>query len=474
MNTSPLTKLSCLVVLFAILGLSSVAGAQTVGADDYEAPDDGLPGEATTAPPTAQPDQAAVHTDDDTRPPMPDQQPELSEGERTVSVQLSHATKEDIELGDLPVVLLAVRPPGLLQPDNFTQVISSWNAVTDDEGIARFENLPDDLARQGLQLQASTSFGGLAFESEITQPADDIQIALPLYDRTHQLPPIRITKKRVIISPWEEYLVVDQFWTFEIDGDYAFDIDAASDPALERGLPLRLPLQAEGISFAGPGDHQIVNNIVYWSSTLQPDRPVTIQMRFSKSARSSSYTFEQLMHYPVDEVQLLAPIDTPFERIPRLDDLVLRAPGFDVGSDPAAIGLPTNQDYLVASNHSVERGESYTFRVEGLPFSRPFGGWIALFAGLFGILFIAAYGRREWKLLKGSHSKKEMLDALEQRREAVIDELAVLKSALEETEDVDHIFDLEEEQILLRQRLALILRKIDELNAAESTSSQAA
>ncbi len=474
MKTSSANFRWIIISSLSLLLLSSVAHAQTVGADDYEAPDDALPGEATTAPPTVQPDQSAVHATDEQVPPPTGAPPELSEGDRSVSVKLSHATVDDTDLSGLPVVLHAVRAPGPLQPDNFARTISSWNATTDEQGMARFDGLPDGLARQGLHLQASTSFGGLSFDSDFIQPSDDLRIELQLFDRTHQLPPIRVTQKRLLISPWEEYLVVDQFWTFQVDGDHAFDISSASNPNLERGLPIRLPIQAEGISFAGPGDHQIVNNMVYWSGVLQPNRPVTVQMRFSISVRSSSLTYEQEMDYPVDELQVLAPIDTPFERIPRLDDLVLRAPGFDVGSDPSAVGLSTNQDYLVAHNHSVDRGQSYTFRVEGLPFSRPLGGWIALFGGLLGLLFVAAYGRRESRRLDNTHGKKEMLDALQRRREEVLDELAQIQGVLEEIDDVDQAFELEEQELLLRQRLALILRKIDDLQSLDSSASSAA
>lgn len=470
----PFFRSIILLVALALLSLPGVVYAQTVGSDDYEAPDDSLPGEANVAPPV---DDAAVHPSADERQPAATTDAELSDGDRSATIRVVHGADEDVDLAGLPVVLNAVRPPGLVQPDNFRQVISSWNAVTDENGIARFDNLPDGLSAQGLALQASTTFGGLSFDSDYTEATDAVDIDLAVFDRTHKLPPVRLSRKRVIISPWEEFLVVDQFWTIEVDGDHAFDIGTATDASLQRGLPLRLPIQAEGISFAGPGDEEIINNVIYWTGVLQPGQAVTFQIRFSESVRSSSYTFNQQMQYPVDEVQILVPIDTNFERISRLEDLTLRAPGFDVGSDPSVAGLPAQRDYLVASGRSVEAGETYSYRVEGLPFTRPLGGWIALIGGLLAAFFIAFYGRREYREFRDSQSQDDVLDALKHRRDAVVDELAEIELALsefDETDDNDDILELEEEQTLLRQRLALILRKINDVESGDSPSSQAA
>lgn len=456
-----------------LLNVANSAVAQTVGSEEYEAPEDTLPGESGVAPPTTEPDGAGVHGSE-TRPGAA-APAELSDGDRSASVRLHHGSDDHTQFSDHPVVLHAVRPPGPLQPDSHRQTISSWNAVTDDDGVAKFTDLPDNLRRHGLQLQASTTFGGLSFDSELIVPTDEaVDIDLTVFDRTHELPPIRLSKKRVLISPWEEYLVFDQFWTLQIDGEHAFDVSASSDSFVERGLPLRLPFAAEGISVAGPGSHEIINNIVYWDGVLQPNRDITIQIRFSKSVRTSSFVFDQQMDYPVDEIELLAPIDTQFERISRLDDLTLRAPGFEVGTDPAAVGLPSTRDYLIAHGHSVDADESYTFRVDGLPFSRPLGGWISLFGGLLAFLFIIYYGRREYRNFHDSRSRREILDALHRRRDAVVDELAEIERALGQTDDPDETFELEEEQILLRQRLALILGKIDDLDSEDPSSSEAA
>ena len=457
------TSISAVLLTIAALMLCSTgASAQTVGSDDYEPPADARPGDATVQPPPV--DDSGVHSSQNTQAPPP--QMEIGEGNRTATVHLHHGADEDVDVSGIAIALHAVRPPGPMQPDHFRQVHATWSAITGDDGIAHFEDLPENLRSRGLFLQASATYGGLSFDSDYVAPEDSATLRLDVYDRTHRLPPIALTKKRLLITPWEEYLIFDQFWTFRIDGDRAFDIADSDDPALARGLPLRLPYTAEGISVAAPGEHEIINNIVYWKGVLTPGTTVTLQVRFSMSVRSSSFTFEQPMHYSVDDVQVLVPIDTQFERVTRLENLTLRAPGFaEVGTDPGVLGLSTPRDYLVAHGRSVPRGESYQLRIEGLPFSRPFGGWIALFGGILGFLFIVFYGRREYRAFRATQSQGELLKSLHDHRDQLFDELAELERELEACEDEEDLLDLEEEKILIRQRLALVLRKISDLES---------
>lgn len=458
----------------AALAVPADLSAQAAGAggpDDFQAGDDEMPGEAGTAPPTASPDadgQPEVHPGDQPAAARPAQQRDIADGDQSVTIRLTHA-HDDVDLGGSPVILEAVRPPGPLQPDSFEQVVDSWEATADDDGLARFDDLPDRLGDQNLSLRASTTFGGISFESDFFEPRSRSEVDLQVFDQTHDFPGIRVTDKRVLVSPYEEYMIVDQFWTIELEGDHAYDISAS--PAFERGVPLRLPYTAEGISTQGPGDHEIVENFVYFDGVLKPGEPITLQIRFSKSVRTSEFTFEQEVDYPVDDLSILASVDTDFEKVPRLDDLVLRAPNFDVGDDPTAAGLPphTSRDFLVATDRSLEADESYTFRLEGLPFSRPTGAWIALIGGILAALFVVAYGRREQLQMRQAANDDQALEALEQRREELLDELAAVERHLASTDDEDEQLDLEEERMMLRQRLALIMRKIDDIASGDDS-----
>lgn len=460
------------IIATAAVSIPGAAFAQVVGADDYEAPADDAPGEASPAPPT---EGAGVHPDGQAPAPAPAQRPRLSEGDHTVYVQVSHGADDELDLSGQPVLLEAVQPSGPLRPDGHERVINSWEAVTDGDGIARFDDLPDELTDRRLQLRASTTFGGIDFQSQLQQTgADGAIVELNVFDQAHSYPGVRLSRKRVLVSPWEEYLIFDQFWTLQLEGDQAFDTSVASE--FERGLPLRLPYTAEGISVAGVGDSQVIDNIVYWNGVLQPDRPVTIQIRFSMEARHSEFTFEHPMNYPVDNIDVLATVDTNFDKMPRLNDLTLRAPGFEVGDDPTAAGLPphTTLDFLVATGHSVDRGESYAFRLEGLPFGRPLGAWIALFGGILAALLAAFYGRREYLNMRDANNG-DALEGLEAQRDDLIDELAEIEHDIEQAGTEQEKLDFEEERMLVRQRLALILGKIDDLtDDSDTTDADAA
>lgn len=467
-------------LVFALsLSVPAIASAQTMGADDFEAPDEGTaPGEAGAAPPTTGGEaQPQVHPGEEAAP-APTIDRELEAGTSSAVVDVSHAAADDVDLSGRIVLLEALQPPGPLQPDgdNFERVVDSWQAETDESGVAHFHDLPDDLSANRLMLRASVDYGGISFDSGFIQPDSQTRITLDVYDRAHEYPGVRVQRKRVLISPWEDYLIFDQFWTLEIEGNRAFNISDSTDPALEDGLPIRLPYRAEGISVSGPGQHEVVDNIVFWNGTLRPNQPMTLQIRFSKSAHSSDFTFEQSVQYPIDNLDILATIDTDFNKVPRLDDLALQAPGFEVSNDPTDAGLPahTTRDFLVATGRSVERGESYRLRLDGLPFTRPVGAWIALGAGVLAALFLALYGRREYRRVHQKRDDESILRALQERRDNLIDELAELEELIDDTYDDDDIIDLEQEELLLRQQLQLVLRKIDELQSDDDVTDAAA
>lgn len=486
MSHSFRTVMLRLIVAFAVVHLPATAAAQTMGADDFEPPEDELPGEPTTAPPTSPADgeasspgadgQTGVH-DASTAPSAPTPgADQLPAGDHTTSVRVVHATDPDVDLSGKPVMLEAIRPAGPLQPDSHEQTVASWDGITDSDGIAHFDALPDDLRQWGLQLRASTSYGGLSFDSPAHAPGEGSPVELTVFERAHTLPYLRLSRKRVLVSPWEEYLIFDQFWTLEIDGDRAFDVSSATDPALERGLPLRLPYTAEGISAAGPGDFQIVDNVVYWTGVLQPNQPVTLQVRFSHSVRSSQFIFQHPMQYDVDDIQVLAAVDTDFQKVSRLEDLALVPPDdseFVTGTDPSVVGLHAERDYLVAHGHSIDAGESYHLRFDGLPFGRPVGAWVAVVGGLLAALFIAAYARREYHQLTeaGDEQRRQALDALRAKKEDLLDELVEVERRLQHVEDdSDRAIDLEHQRTLIRRQLALVWSEIDELQGDDASS----
>lgn len=475
---TPLRILS-LPLLLCLLLTASPAAAQVMGADDFEDPSGDTPGDASPAPPT---DPDAVHGGDMAPAPEAEAETDLPDGDRQLTVRVHHASDEDARFDNHLVTLRALRRAGPLQPDSHHQVVDSWDALTDDQGVATFEDLPNDLDRRGLYLQATTDAsvrgGTTSFETPLYRPTN--QIDFPIYDRTDRYPGLRVAHKRVLVSPWEEYLVIDQFWTLQLEGDHYFDVTDSDDPALERGIPLRLPFSAEGISAAGPGDFDVINNIVYWRGSLQPNHPVTVQIRYSMEARQSSLTVEHPMQYSVDEIEILAPLETQFEKVPYLEDLSLSAPGFEnFSTNPNDVGVHSNTDFLIAYGRSLDRDTddlTYEFTVDGLPFGRPLGAWIALFGGLIFAVFLFFFGRREYRAFQAQKSRQEVLKALKARKESLIEELAELQQRIDGTDDPELLFDLEDRQTLLRQRLTLVMSKTEALEeeSAQESSAQAA
>lgn len=452
-------------IQITLLSLCLGAFGSSVSAQDLYPPEveqDGRPGEALRAP-TA--DQSGtldrVVATDEPVPVLPSTD-QADQETWPIIVHVRHGAAEDEDLSGLPVILHALRRRGPFESGTPAPA-RSWTSITDRHGRATF-HVDVATASSGLLLQAHVTYGGVSFQSSELRPARELQIPATVYDLGHDLSGLRITQKRVVVEPWEEYLIFSQFWTFVLEGDQAVDIALSPDPALERGLALRLPVQAEGIHFSGPGDHEVINNLVFWTGVLQPNQPVHFQIRFSKSVRGSELTHRQVMEFPVDEVQVIAPLQTQYQKMPRLDDLVLIAPGFEVSSDASHLGLRTDMDFLVATGRTLEAGEAYTFRVGGLPFRRPTGGWLSLLGGLLGAIIILLFGRKEFLNLKADRTKEKLLSALKIQKEEFLAELRQIKEDLKGEElDEEFVLQLEDEEALLRERLALILRRIRDL-----------
>lgn len=425
----------------------------------------GLPGDTAAAPDASA--ASALSIQESPRPePAPAATPTPG-GAWTVQVQLRHGTEADEDLSGQPVLLHAVRPRGPFQTEPAPPV-HTWTAVTDSQGLATFPEVDEQIARSGLRLAATSSFGGIAFESPMMTAGDGVTLPLTVFDRGHDLDGLRIRAKRVVVEPWEEFLIFSQFITFELEGDRAVDLSMVPQAELQRGLPIRLPIRAQGIHFSGPGDHEIVNNVVFWRPVLRPGQPVAIQIRFSKAARSSELIYEQTMEFPVDELQIIAPLQTQHQRQPRLDRLGLAAPGFTIGGDAGALGLRTDMEFLIATRGELDAGESYTFRVDGLPFGRPLGGWISLGLALLAALFVFGYGVREHRRLHDERGREQLERALKAQRDALFTELANLQAEKKELADEgldEEIMALEEDEERLRERLALVLRNLRDLQS---------
>jgi hypothetical protein len=183
------------------------------------------------------------------------------------------------------------------------------------------------------------------------------------------------------------------------------------------------------------------------------------------TAGSSSFVYEQSTDYPVEEVAVAVPLETKSDKIPRLDDVTLAAKGFEsveVTSNPP--NLRPGKEYLYASGRSLQTGESYAVKLTGLPFDQPITPWVFLGLGIAGIGFVFFFARREIGWTETDKGRQTALETLRAEREELLDELALIEQEWRSGE-IDEI-DYETETLRLRERLALVVRKIHELEGS--------
>lgn len=382
----------------------------------------------------------------------------------TINVQLEHGADSDADLTGTPVILEAARPRGPFEV-TAPEPVARWTSVANAEGLAVFNQVPAAVAQQGLRLNAHATYGGVPFSSRAYAAANGVRMNVRVFDRGHDLSGLRVASKRVIVEPWEEYIILSQTWTFTLDAEHAVDVAMLPDPAYERGLPIRLPVKAEGIRADGQGTFEVINNVVFWKGVIKPGEPVTMQIRFSVSARDDVFNYEQEMAWPTDTLQLIAPLQTQYKRTPRLGTLELVAPGFELTTDASSLGLRDDMEFLIANRSDVAAGQTYAFQLRGLPFGRPMGGWIALALGVLVSLLVIVFGLREHRRLHDGSKREEIVSALNAERELLLDELAELRR-LRQSADEETRWEIDAEVGLLRERLSLILSKLRDLGHA--------
>ncbi len=381
----------------------------------------------------------------------------------SVPVRVVTGGKNAKPLAHQPVILQAARPKGPFEP-NDPKPQNEWTAVTDASGTATFANVPRSLEQSGLRLHAVTTQGGVTFKSAPKVPAPGIKLTVPVYELGHDTSHVVIEDLQTIANVWEDSIFFQQFYRITVDGDKAIDTSALPGKKYENGLPIELPTKALGIHASGPGKTKIVNSIVYWKGMLKPGEAVPVSISFSMKVTSPSLAYEQTVAYPTKNVKVVVPLESQSQqvKIPYFKDVSLAAPGFKVkvndGNGATGAGRGA---YLSADGRKLDRGQSFAFEVSGLPFDRPYGAWIALALGLLGAGFVLVYARGEKKRLDASHSSGELVAILSQEREELLDELAILEEDYEEGEVSD--LEYERESLLLRERIALIMKKLRDL-----------
>ena len=237
--------------------------------------------------------------------------------EVTVELDPSSLSVAPATLAGQPVILRAVRPRGPFETGP-VQPAEEWVAETDTRGVAHFRvPAAGPLASGGLRLQAVTVWNGAPLQSPAVLPAEGVQLPIRLMAFGHDPNTVRLGSLRLVVEPWEDYLVMSQQVELTVEGDQMLDTTNLPGKRFEKGLPIRLPVKAQGIQVMGPGEHKVVNSTVYWSGVLRPNQPVSLQLRYSMSVTSPRFTYEQLVDYPVaGQVQIIVPLETRYRKVP--------------------------------------------------------------------------------------------------------------------------------------------------------------
>lgn len=381
----------------------------------------------------------------------------------TIPVNVEHGASGK-PVKDTAVILRASRPKGPFEPKE-PEPKHEFVGETNQEGVAHFSQVPTSLLSTGLELYAVVTYGGIPFKSNRVAPSKAAHLSIDVYEKAQSADVLKVKQLQTVAQPWEGNLYFTQFWTLTVEGNQALDTSVLPGDEFSKGLPIVLPLKAKNINVNGPGETEVVDSTVHWTGTISPNETVNLQMRFRMTASSPSFVFEQSTDYPVEKVAVAVPLETKSEKIPRLDNVTLAAKGFEsveVTSNPP--NLRPGKEYLYASGRSLKKSESYAVKISGLPFDQPITPWIFLGLGIAGIGFVFFFARREIGWTETEKGRQTALETLRAEREELLDELALIEQAWRDG-DIDEI-DYETETLRLRERLALVVRKINELQGS--------
>ncbi|MEZ4458916.1 MAG: hypothetical protein R3E66_04165 [bacterium] len=293
-------------------------------------------------------------------------------------------------------------------------------------------------------------------------PADKLGLTLDVFEKGVDLSGFKIQSIRTVVEPWEDYLIFTQFYMLTNTAKTALDTTILPGKDLERGIPIRLPVKAQGIRASGPGNSAVIDSFVFWQGTIRPNETIPIQVSFSMPVHSPDYVYEQEIAYDVDNLEILVPLQTRFPKLPRLNGVELAAPGFKMESGYGLFGMRDDMEFIGGTGKSVKKGEALRFKVSGMPYHRPLAPFIVFGFALLSAIFIGVIGRREAQRVRGEAGLKDLRKALEVERESLLEQLVALRVGIR-TGTVTQ----EEHDALstsLQERLALILHKLSSID----------
>ncbi len=378
-------------------------------------------------------------------------------GEGVIDVLVRNETTGEL-IGGLPVQLY------MFEGDSF---VSNQMAVTNADGIARFEALPTD---PSWVYVTEAQYNDLPFGSDMQQfedQASSLDIALPVYDGGGSVSDISVDRAHWVLNMTNtEFLDIGEIYILTNTGNQVYDGETLAD-GIRRVLRLTVPENAinVGVEGADLGDRFLVeDNAVIDTMPMAPGQR-QILIRYSLPVEDGKVELSHPIAYPVAHLNLLVP-DVGMD---------IEAPGWEEGA-----AMPSQDgSYRNFARSSVVAGEKSVAVLSNIsadtlpqvPEERAPAGrqiidsqatpgisgqpYLPYLVALLGIIILIAgtiFGIRRQQI-----AEQESPQMIEQQRQSLIQQLAELDDDYEAGEL--SLSDYESERRLLKAQLVALMRE---------------
>jgi hypothetical protein len=371
-------------------------------------------------------------------------------------------------LADAPVRLHIV-----VQPH---QVIETREGTTDASGRVAF-TVP---VTAGAEAVAEVTDGSRRFADPISLSEPGLrEVVIQSWATTSDPSVVFVSRLVTIVQPSENYLVVQQVYSFAVDQPVIYRPDL-SDPGpgmAARMVRVALPEGAAGVQIIRPAEQvRHLGDALFFGGEVAPagmgERGPSLVVQYSlKHNNAESFVFEQALTLDTESISFVVPRLTGLSRHPILDvtlDVPLCAEPVsgtvcfeEITNDTSGMAIDPTAQVLVARGGRGSAGDVVRIGTDGWP-SRPnypaFGaGLLGALALLFGLVLV----RRELRLAPTAVDPQvRRLQALEAQRVRLIAEAQALEEAYARGEVLRHQY--EARRAAIEEQLAVVFRGLRE------------
>lgn len=394
---------------------------------------------------------------------LPDPGAIVGDGDVVVHVRVKGAIDGNYHapLANERVELSVIRPPH--------QVIQTFLAVSDDEGIARFRVPQGDtlqgfarMLKDGREVFAPT---GLLLDSE--GPHE-----LTIQDKPTVSDPSVVFAPRIItiVELWEDYLVFTQIYRLATDQPVVFEAEAGGRDA---GLRIPVPKGASGVRVVQPPNlAESVGDAVMFRGKILPageagDAPTMIVRYSLKHSNVANVEWEQEFPFDVENLSVVVPQISQHDRHPNLNVLldVPLCEHQDTRSDTMcfshvdesadSVDMLRGTAVRVAHSGTVRAGGRMKVATSGWPADPHYARWAAGLAAIGGLLLGLLVWRRGRSQGTGRESE---LARLQREKDVILQRVDTLERQLADAAILEMDYNAEKERII--GELALVERRI--------------